>query len=88
MKLSSIFGHFHAILLNFAKGKQARLKPQGFPSGSDGKESTCNAEDPGLIHGLRGSPGEGNGNKLQSSCIENPTDRGAQSMGLQKVRHD
>ena len=52
------------------------------------QETTCNIGDTGSILGLRGSPGEGNGNKLQSSCIENPTDRGAQSMGLQKVRHD
>ena len=48
-----------------------------FPSGSDGKESTCNAEDPGSISGLRSSPGERNGNPLQYSCLENPMDRGA-----------
>ena len=36
----------------------------GFPSGSAGKESTCNAGDPGSIHGLRRSPGEGHGNSL------------------------
>ena len=47
-----------------------------FPSGSDGKESTCNAEDPGLIPGLGRSPGEGNGNPLQYSCLQNPMDRG------------
>ena len=34
--------------------------PLGFPSGLDGKESACNAEDPGLIPGSRRSPGEGN----------------------------
>ena len=49
----------------------------GFPGGSDGKESTCNAGDPGSIPGLGGSPGEGNGNPLQYSCLENPMDRGA-----------
>ena len=48
-----------------------------FPGGSDGKESTCNAGDPGSIPGLGGSPGEGNGNPLQYSCLENPMDRGA-----------
>ena len=37
----------------------------GFPSGSDGKESACNAGDPGLIPGSGRSPGEGNGNPLQ-----------------------
>ena len=49
----------------------------GFPSGSDGKESTCNAEDLGSIPGLERSLGEGNGNPLQYSCLENPMDRGA-----------
>ena len=38
---------------------------------------TCDAEDPGSIPGLRRSPGEGNGNPLQYSCLENPVDRGA-----------
>ena len=45
--------------------------------GSDGKESTCNAGDPGLIPGSGTSPGGGNGNPLQYSCLENPRDRGA-----------
>ena len=49
----------------------------GFPGGSDGKESACNAGDPGLISGLGRSPGERNGNPLQYSCLENPTDGGA-----------
>ena len=50
---------------------------QGFPGGSDGKENTCNAGDPGSIPGSGRSLGEGNGNPLQYSCLENPTDRGA-----------
>ena len=50
---------------------------QGFPGGSDGKQSTCNAGDPGLIPGLGRSPGEGNSNLLQYSCLDNPMDRGA-----------
>ena len=49
----------------------------GFPGGSDGKESACNAGDVGLIPGLGRSPGEGNGNPFQYSCLENPMDRGA-----------
>ena len=49
----------------------------GFPGGSDGKESTCNAGDLGLIPGLGRSPGGGHGNPLQCSCLENPMDRGA-----------
>ena len=51
--------------------------PRGFSGGSDGKESACNAGDPGLIPGLGRSPGEGNGNPLQYSCQENPMERGA-----------
>ena len=42
-----------------------------------GKESACNARDPGLIPGLGRSPGEGNGTPFQHSCLENPMDRGA-----------
>ena len=49
----------------------------GFPDGSDGKESACSAGDLGSIPGLGESPGEGNGNPLQYSCLENPMDRGA-----------
>ena len=49
----------------------------GSPAGSDGKESACNAGDPGSIPGLGRSPGEGNGNPLQYSCLENPMDGGA-----------
>ena len=48
-----------------------------FPGGSEGKESACNAGDLGSIPGLGRSPGEGNGNPLQCSCLENPMDRGA-----------
>ena len=44
---------------------------------SDGKESACNAGDPGLIPGWGRSSGEGNGNPFQYSCLENPMDRGA-----------
>ena len=51
--------------------------PVGFPGGSDGKECTCNARDPGLSPGPGKSPGEGNGNPLQYSSLENPMDRGA-----------
>ena len=49
----------------------------GFPGGSDGKASACNAGDPALIPGSGSSPGEGNGNPLQCSCLGNPMDRGA-----------
>ena len=48
-----------------------------FPCGSDSKVSAYNAGDPGSIPGSGSSPGEGNGNPLQYSCLENPMDRGA-----------
>jgi len=49
----------------------------GIHGGSDGKESACNAGDTGLIPGSGSSPGEGNGNPLQYSCLENSMNRGA-----------
>ena len=55
------------------------------------KESACSAGDPGSIPGLRRSPGEGNGNPLQYSCLENPLDRGtwwAAVHGFARVIHD
>ena len=47
-----------------------------FSGGSDGKEATCNAGDLGSTPGV-GKTGEGHGNPLQSSCLEDPMDRGA-----------
>ena len=66
------------------------IEENGFPGGSDDKESACNAGDLGLILELGGSPGEGNGNLLQYSCLENPMDRGAwlQSIGSHRVTHN
>ena len=49
----------------------------GLPQWLSGKESACNAGDPGSITESGRSPGEGNGNPLQYSCLENPMDRGA-----------
>ena len=62
-----------------------------FPGGSDGKESACNAGDPGSIPGSGRSLGEGNGNPLQYFAWEIPWTEetgGIQSTGLQRVRHD
>ena len=59
--------------------------------GSDGKESACNAGEPGSIPGLGRSPGEGNGNPLQYSCLENCMERGAWQArlhGVAKVGQD
>ena len=49
----------------------------GFPGGSDGKESACSEGSLGSIPGSGRSPGKGNSNPLQDSCLENPGDRGA-----------
>ena len=62
-----------------------------FPGGSDSKESDCNAGDPGSIPGFRRYPGEGNGNPLQYSCLENPMDREAWQAtvnGVRRVGHN
>ena len=50
---------------------------EGFPAGSEVKASACKVGDPGSIPGSGRSPGEGNGNPLQYSCLENPMDGGA-----------
>ena len=53
------------------------VEVKDFPGGSDGKASACNAGNPGSIPGLGRSPGEGNGNPLQYSCLKNSMNRGA-----------
>ena len=64
----------------------------GFPGESVVKNPPANAGYPGFIPGMGRSPGEGNGNPLQYSCLENPVDGGAWcrllSMGSQRVGHD
>ena len=63
----------------------------GFPGSSAGKKSACSAGDLGLISGSGRSPGEGTGNPLQYSCLENPIDRGiwqATVHGVARVGHD
>ena len=57
----------------------------GFPGGLEGKESTCNAGDPGSIRESGRSPGQGNGTPLQYSCLENPMDRGAWEAAVRQV---
>ena len=62
-----------------------------FPGGLEGKASACNAGDRGSIPGSGRSPGEGNGNPIQYSCLENPMDRGvwwATVHGVTRVVHD
>ena len=70
---SSAHGIFQARILEWIP---FLLQRGGFRGGSDGKESTCNAGYPGSIPGSGRSPGEGNGNPLQYSCLGNLMDRG------------
>ena len=70
---------------------EAFTEPKGLPGGSDGKESACNAGDMGLIPESGRFPGEGNGNPLQYSCLENPMEKepgGPQPMGLKRTGHN
>ena len=63
----------------------------GFPRSSVGKETACSAGDLGSIPGSGRSPGEGNGNPLQYSCLENPMDKGvwqATAHGVARVGHN
>ena len=58
----------------------------GFPGGSDSKESACNVGDLGLILGFGRSPGEGQVNPFQYSCLENPMDRGAWCAAIHGIK--
>ena len=63
--------------VNFKMHSYMVMYDMGFPGGSEVKASAWNAGDPGSIPGSGRSPGEGNGNPLQYSCLENPMDGGA-----------
>ena len=69
---------YQSQLLVSKQGKKKILIPTSvmvlFPGGSEVKESASNAGDPSSIPGSGRSPGEGNGNPLQYSCLENPMD--------------
>ena len=74
-----------------SKSEKICIMQTCFPDGSDSKVSACNVGDLGSIPGLGKFPGEGNGNPLQYSGLENSMDGeagGLQSMGSQRVRHD
>ena len=70
---------------------QVSKESLGFPHSSVGKESACKAGDLGLMSGMGRSPGEGNGNPLQYSCLGNLMDRGAWQaavLGVARIGHD
>ena len=71
------WAEFLALLFNSCVIWGSCLTPLFFPGSSELKASACNEGDLGLIPGLGRSPGEGNGNPLQYSCLENPMDGGA-----------
>ena len=77
-------GFLVSLTSHIMSAKYKRFFFRGFPGGSDGQESACNAGNPALIPGLGRSPGEGNDNPLQYSCLKNPLTEepcGLQSMG-------
>ena len=61
---------------------------QSFPGGSEVKASASNAGEPGSIPGSGRSPGEGNGNPLQYSCLENPMEKPGRLQYTGSHRHD
>ena len=63
--------------LKWHNRRKLKYKLMDFPGGSDGKESSCSAGNPDSIPGSSRSHGEGNGNPLPVSCLENSRDRGA-----------
>ena len=94
--VGSIFGVFTVVKLQLASiCSEATVRPsqnlcqlhpcRGFPGGSEVKAFACNMGDLGSIPGSGRSPGEGNGNPLQYSCLENPMDGGAWWATVQRV---
>ena len=77
MKKTKLNSHFvNYIDSMFSTGSKSSSNQYSFHGGSVGKESACNAGDPGSIPGWERYPEEGNGNPLQYSCLVNPMDRG------------
>ena len=62
------------------------MDKEGYPCGSDGKESACSTRDLSSIPGSGRSTGESNGNPLQYSCLENFMDRGASKARVRRIR--
>ena len=80
-----IYTRTHAHTHTYTRTRTHTHTYMGFPGDSDGKESACNAGDPGLVPGSGRSPGEGNIYPLQYSCLENSKDRGAWQATVHRV---
>ena len=90
IQLNDSLSNNHSVLWKSTKSTE-QIKNLGFSHSSVGKESACNAGDPGSIPGSERSLGEGNDNPLQYSCLENPVGRGAWRATVHevtRVRHD
>ena len=77
MSFDALIAHFFIALNNLPLSGFTTVYPLTFPGGSEAKASAWNAGDPGSIPDSRRSPGEGNGNPLQYSCLESPMEEGA-----------
>ena len=89
--LKTLYKTFTSLILFRKQVEELLYMSLDFPSSSNGKESACSVGDLGSIPGLERTPGEGHGNPLQYSCLDNSMDRGAwQSTvhGSQRVGHD
>ena len=71
--------------INHKRNTMVYFLHPGFPGGSDSRESAFNVGHLGTIPGLGRSPGGGHGNPLQSSCLENPMDRGVWRVAVHRV---
>ena len=90
IQLNDSLSNNHSVLWKSTKSTE-QIKNLGFSHSSLGKESACNAGDPGSIPGSERSLGKGNDNPLQYSCLENPVGRGAWWATVHevtRVRHD
>ena len=85
LKWSTLKKKKNLLRINEKQWLSTYLIMQSFPGGSEDKASACDAGGPGSIPGWGRSPGEGNGNPLQYSCLENPVERGAWQATVHRV---
>ena len=84
--LKTLYKTFTSLILFRKQVEELLYMSLDFPSSSNGKESACSVGDLGSIPGLERTPGEGHGNPLQYSCLDNSMDREAwRAMESQRV---